>query len=348
MRKHPGRWVAALPLLLLAFACTDDPETDVEPDAAAAMPDAVIVRPDGAVVIPDAVIALPDAAIAVPDATVALPDAVIAVPDAAIAVPDAAVALPDAAVALPDAAVALPPDAEPPPPGVCVADVLQRPAALADEALVDVRCPAGMVYVATFCVDRYEAALVEDTPGGAQPWSPYHSPGDRAVRAVSVEGAVPQGYISGAQAGVACVAAGKRLCSDAEWLRACQGPDGTTYPYGDVRQPGVCNDARAQHPAVELFPDDPNPFSHLQDACINQLPDALDPAGANAACLSAEVAFDLMGNLHEWTSDPAGTFRGGFYVDTAINGNGCAYRTTAHDTAYWDYSTGFRCCADAR
>jgi formylglycine-generating enzyme required for sulfatase activity len=54
----------------------------------------------------------------------------------------------------------------------------------------------------------------------------------------------------------------------------------------------------------------------------------------------------MMGNLHEWTADPAGTFRGGFYVDTTINGAGCLYRTTAHVASYWDYSTGFRCCAD--
>ena len=27
----------------------------------------------------------------------------------------------------------------------------------------------------------------------------------------------------------------------------------TTYPYGDTRMPGVCNDARAVHPAVELL-----------------------------------------------------------------------------------------------
>ena len=53
-----------------------------------------------------------------------------------------------------------------------------------------------------------------------------------------------------------------------------------------------------------------------------------------------------MGNLHEWTADPSGTFRGGFYVDTTINGPGCLYATTAHDTGHWDYSTGFRCCAD--
>jgi hypothetical protein len=46
--------------------------------------------------------------------------------------------------------------------------------------------------------------------------------------------------------------------------------------------------------------------------------------------------------------DPAGTgiFLGGFFVDTVNNGNGCLYRTTAHPVTYWDYSTGFRCCAE--
>lgn len=206
-------------------------------------------------------------------------------------------------------------------------------------------CPAGMVPVEGFCIDRYEASLV--TLDG-QPWSPYHNPGAREVRAVSVAGAVPQGYINGVQAAAACQRAGKRLCSDAEWMRACRGAAEWTYPYGPNRQPGVCNDARAVHPAVELFPDDPNRFSRLQDACINQLPDSVAPTGEHDGCVTPEGAFDLMGNLHEWTADPQGTFRGGFYVDTVINGNGCLYRTTAHDTGHWDYSTGFRCCAGRR
>lgn len=235
----------------------------------------------------------------------------------------------------------------PPPPGVCDADVLVRPAALPAEAPGDPGCPAGMGRVEAFCVDRYEAALVERTDAGEVPWSPYHHPGERAVRAVSVAGVVPQGYIDGDRAGAACAASGKRLCTDAEWLRACQGPDGLTYPYGAARMPGICNDARDAHPAIELFPDDPTPFDRLQDACLNQLPESLASAGAHPGCVSAEGLFDLMGNLHEWTADPEGTFRGGSFVDTAINGNGCLYRTTAHDTAHWDYSTGFRCCADA-
>jgi hypothetical protein len=52
----------------------------------------------------------------------------------------------------------------------------------------------------------------------------------------------------------------------------------------------------------------------------------------------------MVGNLHEWTAASSGTFRGGYYLDTKINGEGCDYRTTAHDARYHDYSTGFRCC----
>ena len=54
----------------------------------------------------------------------------------------------------------------------------------------------------------------------------------------------------------------------------------------------------------------------------------------------------MVGNLHEWVMSARPTFRGGYYLDTHLNGDGCAYRTTAHGAAYHDYSTGFRCCAD--
>lgn len=62
----------------------------------------------------------------------------------------------------------------------------------------------------------------------------------------------------------------------------------------------------------------------------------------------------MVGNLHEWvktdpgsSGTPRGTFAGGYYLDTTINGDGCQYRTTAHAHDYHDYSTGFRCCAEA-
>ncbi|MFO0551423.1 MAG: SUMF1/EgtB/PvdO family nonheme iron enzyme [Polyangiaceae bacterium] len=206
-------------------------------------------------------------------------------------------------------------------------------------------CPDGMIPVADFCVDQYEAFLV--TYPEMLPVSPYFNPGDASVMAVSAPNAIPQGYITQVQADDACFNAGKRLCTDTEWLRACQGPDDYTYPYGDTLALGVCNDHRDQHPVIEYFGTNADwIWSELGNPCINQLHDSLDDTGANPGCETVEGAYDMMGNLHEWTADPAGTFRGGYYVDTVINGPGCLYKTTAHDVHHWDYSTGFRCCAD--
>jgi len=229
----------------------------------------------------------------------------------------------------------------------CDPDTVPQPNACLVEQPGDSGCPAGMSHVDTFCVDRFEAALVETVGGSEQPWSPYFDPTGHTVRAVSMRGAVPQAYISQLDASAACAASNKRLCTDTEWLRACQGPAMTTYPYGNTREPGVCNDARAEHPAIELYgTTDSWIYSHLDSPCLNQEAAGLDRTGAETGCVTAEGAYDMMGNVHEWTADPAGTFRGGYYVDTVENGNGCLYATTAHDVNYRDYSTGFRCCAD--
>lgn len=314
------RWT----LLLLLTACVPDGDrgshllrVDAEPG-----------RPDAAV-FADAAIADAFEADAVEEDA-----AVIEEPDAAIDVQDAET--PDA-IAIDGG-------------WSCVASEHKHPNAGLIEGAGMGGCPAGMIAVAAavpYCVDRFEASLVEvHDDGSTTDWSPYHHPGSARVRAQSVAVAVPQGYIDGVAAGRACEEAGKRLCTDTEWLRACRGPNDRLYPYGDARMNGVCNDARSRHPAVELFPDDPTPYDRIQDACINQLPDSLDRTSENSGCITEEGAFDMMGNLHEWTADPAGTFRGGFYVDTRINGEGCLYATTAHNTAHWDYSTGFRCCAD--
>ena len=200
-------------------------------------------------------------------------------------------------------------------------------------------CPAGMALAGEACVDRWEAHLAG--------WSPYDVP--EGGVAVAEAGAVPQGYISGEVAEAACEAAGKRLCALDEWLRACQGPDGWTWPYGDTYVEGACNDTYpGTHPVVDYFGTSDGVWDseHMNDPGINQQPDTVDPAGANPACASAEGIFDMQGNLHEWIGDPDGTFKGGFYADASINGPGCTYATTAHDFGYHDYSTGFRCCAD--
>ena len=214
----------------------------------------------------------------------------------------------------------------------------------------DAGCMTDMARVDDFCIDRYEAMVVEDDGnGGLLPVSPYVHPSPNAVlMAVSMQGAIPQGHISQIQAADACLMAGKRLCTDSEWLRACQGATPTTYPYGNTLEPGRCNDDRICHPVPQYFESVDNwIWSELAHPCISQLPEGLAATGSHTDCATTENAFDMMGNLHEWTSDPAGTFRGGFYVDTVVNGPGCLYATTAHDISHHDYSTGFRCCTES-
>lgn len=81
---------------------------------------------------------------------------------------------------------------------------------------------------------------------------------------------------------------------------------------------------------------------------INQLENSLVITDSFPGCQSNVGTFDQVGNLHEWVADTTangrGIFRGGYYVDTLKNGNGCRYKTVAHGPDYHDYSTGFRCC----
>jgi hypothetical protein len=96
---------------------------------------------------------------------------------------------------------------------------------------------------------------------------------------------------------------------------------------------------------------DPGVWAKLNDPALGQVEGALAKTGDHAECVNGWGVFDMVGNLHEWVATdaslPNGTFAGGYYLDTSMNGDGCDYRTTAHSPVYYDYSTGFRCCADA-
>jgi hypothetical protein len=226
-------------------------------------------------------------------------------------------------------------------------------------------CPAGMAFVSQrlfapdeapdavlpdYCVDRYEGSLVEITPEGERAFSPYETVKGRHVRAVSRAGVTPQAYVSRNEADAACRASHKRLCTEAEWTRACRGKKPTKFPYGDERKAGYCNDSGVP-PLATYYPGGgPEAFGPdaMNDPRLNALPGTVSHTGAHTHCKSSWGTYDMVGNVHEWIDDPAGTFLGGYYLDTHINGDGCAYKTTAHDAAYHDYSTGFRCCADPR
>ena len=221
-------------------------------------------------------------------------------------------------------------------------------------------CPSGMAYVAieglhAYCIDRWEAQVVELRGKEEVPHPPTKPVTKLTVKAVTRAGVTPQGYISKNEAEAACKAAKKRLCSGEEWQHACKGKKPTTFPYGDERKSGYCNDS-GRAPLSALHPElGENVYASgeaMNDPRINEAPNTVAPTGSFTHCRNAFGVFDMVGNLHEWTADvhdgSRGTFRGGYYQDTHLNGDGCGYRTTAHDVSYHDYSTGFRCCADAK
>lgn len=210
-----------------------------------------------------------------------------------------------------------------------------------------------------FCIDRWEASLLHvAATGEREPW-PGNQPVDgkeHEMVATTKQGNHPQGFISGAQAELACARADKRLCTLEEWRRACRGRNDTAYPYGAERRPNLCND-RFQglegHPVDVLFrrtaPPGADPESKwstrsMNDPRLHELPRSVAATGTFPECVNDYGVFDMVGNLHEWVADRAGTFAGGFFMDTFRNGEGCEYATTAHDYDYHDYSTGFRCC----
>ena len=132
---------------------------------------------------------------------------------------------------------------------------------LASPGVTSALCPPEMVFVhRTFCIDRYEASLIDAASGRAL--SPYYHPTPEATRreyerwqklrleqrpqdgrtmpvpappewslsaahfdvmAVSAPAVLPNGYLSGQMAAAACERAGKRLCTPEEWVTACRG-----------------------------------------------------------------------------------------------------------------------------
>jgi formylglycine-generating enzyme required for sulfatase activity len=212
-------------------------------------------------------------------------------------------------------------------------------------------CPSGMAYVDAepahpYCIDRWEATVVELHGGDESPHTATHPVTHLDVKAVSRAGVKPQGYISKIEAEAACKNARKRLCTGEEWERACRGRKPTTFPYGDEHKAGYCNDSGTA-PVVA--------YDELNDPRINEAPNTVAPTGSFSHCRNGYGVYDMVGNLHEWTADvhagaggaggTLGVFRGGYYQEAHKNGEGCAYKTVVHAVDYHDYSTGFRCCS---
>lgn len=169
----------------------------------------------------------------------------------------------------------------------------------------------------TFEIDTFEAGL----SNGAATVGKHQIPGNR---------------MSWFAAADACKEAGKRMCTEEEWVSACQGlpalddngdgafaddmVEGNTYPYSDYHQRGRCWDGqdRSKRPVY---------------------------TGEMPGCVSKDGVYDLTGNVEEWVGETANkaVLLGGAF-DTSKDHARCYRRNNTFGPGYANARTGFRCC----
>ena len=184
-------------------------------------------------------------------------------------------------------------------------------------------CPSDMVRVAGFCIDRFEAPnrsgdkpLVMQSANDAEAW---------------------------------CAARRKRLCTEDEWISACEGEERRPYPYGATHVDGRCNDDQPWRTVDETtlgkWP------SAQAQAHVDELYQAV-PSGAKPLCASQDGVHDLTGNVEEWVVRTREHANGWPYLLIGCYWAGCygGGKPTCHSTnnahgpQFRYYETGFRCC----
>jgi formylglycine-generating enzyme required for sulfatase activity len=174
-----------------------------------------------------------------------------------------------------------------------------------------------------FCMDRYEAPNIK----GERPFT-----GKTAFEGEAW-----------------CETKGKRLCSEAEWVRACEGARKFDFPYGKTYKRGACNDdKRWISPSWSAIASYPAPKGVEEIARLNQS----EPSGDRPGCESEDGVQDLTGNVAEWVTRSfpnannyphvmKGCFWAGCYGGSPPS---CGFVNPAHPGGFRSYESGFRCC----
>jgi formylglycine-generating enzyme required for sulfatase activity/tRNA A-37 threonylcarbamoyl transferase component Bud32 len=141
--------------------------------------------------------------------------------------------------------------------------------------------PAHTVYLPAFYIDKYEVSNLRyraftDSTGYSQPPAPSWDPDYFA------KGSHPVLNVSWRDAQAFCIAAGKRLPTEAEWESAARGASPSSRSWANWTVNGLANLKRATPSPVGTFPADVSPFG----------------------------AYDMAGNVHEWVNDPYGLYHG--------------------------------------
>ena len=158
---------------------------------------------------------------------------------------------------------------------------------------------AQRINVKAFCIDKFE-------------WP--NQPGEAPTR-----------LVSWLEASSLCSTKGKRLCTEYEFEKACRGPSGTHYTYGD---------------------------GFAAKACANANDDY--GLGQFTNCVSGFGVYDMSGGVYEWTSSTPPTttgpdtsglriVRGGMSADAEEKTSRCTYRLR-FATTVTGREIGFRCC----
>lgn len=214
-------------------------------------------------------------------------------------------------------------------------------------------CPDSMVSIEGSYCTQYELECLEKR----KPWqcAKYKEPGvcngevidkrfciDR-YEYPNQKGAIATVMSSWNSAKAQCEALDKRLCTDAEWTLACEGPDRLAFPYGYERDAEACPIDKRSPKVNEqrLF------WKQTQADEVARL-DQREPSGSRERCVSAYGVYDLTGNVDEWVFNESGRpyksgLKGGNWGEYR---NACRPTTRGHDEGFYYYQTGFRCCRD--